>query len=309
MKFLDLTGLTRFWGKCQDAFVPQTRTVNSKALSEDISLSASDVGAAASSHNHAASEITSGTISTARLPEMTAASSSSAGTAGIVPAPTSGKQNSYLRGDGTWSIPENTTYTPASATPEAVATTGAVGSSANYARQDHVHAISLATGDSNGQVKIAGSNVTVNGLGSAAFTESSAYVPATRTINSKALSANITLSASDVSAVPTTRTVNNKALSSNITLDTSDIGITAVTVSATAAGWSSSSPYTQTVAVTGVTASNNIIVGTGDGLTSAQHEAFIDGQIVCTAQAAGSITLTAFGDKPTIALPITVFIV
>lgn len=49
-------------------------------------------------------------------------------------------------------------------------------------------------------------------------------VPITRTINSKALSSNITLSASDVSAVPTTRTVNSKALSSNITLTAGDIG-------------------------------------------------------------------------------------
>lgn len=49
-------------------------------------------------------------------------------------------------------------------------------------------------------------------------------VPITRTVNSKALSSNITLTAADVSAVPTTRTVNSKALSSNITLTSDDIG-------------------------------------------------------------------------------------
>ena len=49
-------------------------------------------------------------------------------------------------------------------------------------------------------------------------------VPITRTVNSKALSSNITLTAADVSAVPTTRTVNSKALSSNITLSASDVG-------------------------------------------------------------------------------------
>ena len=48
-------------------------------------------------------------------------------------------------------------------------------------------------------------------------------VPTSRTVNSKALSSNITLSASDVSAVPTSRTVNGKALSSNITLSASDV--------------------------------------------------------------------------------------
>ena len=49
------------------------------------------------------------------------------------------------------------------------------------------------------------------------------YVPTTRKVNNKALSSDITLSASDVSAVPTTRTVNSKALSSNITIGRDDI--------------------------------------------------------------------------------------
>ena len=39
---------------------------------------------------------------------MGAASSSAAGTAGIVPAPGAGKQTSFLRGDGTWAVPTNT---------------------------------------------------------------------------------------------------------------------------------------------------------------------------------------------------------
>lgn len=42
--------------------VPTTRKVNGKALSADITLSASDIGAAESSHNHAASMITAGTF-------------------------------------------------------------------------------------------------------------------------------------------------------------------------------------------------------------------------------------------------------
>jgi hypothetical protein len=49
------------------------------------------------------------------------------------------------------------------------------------------------------------------------------YVPTSRTVNGKALSEDITLSASDVGAVPTSRTVNNKALSGNITLSASDV--------------------------------------------------------------------------------------
>lgn len=50
------------------------------------------------------------------------------------------------------------------------------------------------------------------------------YVPKTRKVNNKALSSDITLNASDVSAVPDTRTVNNKALSQNIALAATDVG-------------------------------------------------------------------------------------
>ena len=46
--------------------VPTTRTVNGKALSEDITLSAVDIGAAESTHNHSASNITAGTLPIAR---------------------------------------------------------------------------------------------------------------------------------------------------------------------------------------------------------------------------------------------------
>lgn len=50
----------------------------------------------------------SGSNTTATVPAMTAASSSSAGKAGLVPAPASGKQTSFLRGDGTWVVPSDT---------------------------------------------------------------------------------------------------------------------------------------------------------------------------------------------------------
>lgn len=47
---------------------------------------------------------------------MGAASASAAGKAGLVPAPAAGKQASFLRGDGTWVVPTNTTYGLASTT-------------------------------------------------------------------------------------------------------------------------------------------------------------------------------------------------
>ena len=57
---------------------------------------------------------TTGTITTqdtnTTYSAMTGATSSAAGTTGLVPAPASGKQSSFLRGDGTWVVPTNTTY-------------------------------------------------------------------------------------------------------------------------------------------------------------------------------------------------------
>ncbi len=41
---------------------------------------------------------------------MTGATPTVAGKQGLVPAPTAGTSNRYLRSDGTWAIPPNTTY-------------------------------------------------------------------------------------------------------------------------------------------------------------------------------------------------------
>ena len=94
-------------------------------------------------------------------------------------------------------IDSNTTYTAATAEPANVGTTAAVGSQTRYAREDHVHAITLATGDSNGQVKIAGTNVDVKGLAAAA------YKAVDTSIAYGSTSANLPTSAAVVSFVST----------------------------------------------------------------------------------------------------------
>ena len=116
-----------------------------------------------SSHKHAASDVTSGTIAQARLPVV------GQGRAGIAPAPTAAQSGAFLRGDGTWENPAATTA------PGKISANSVLGISSNFARQDHTHGIDLAEGDLNGQIKIAGVNVAVRGLGSAAFTDTEDY--------------------------------------------------------------------------------------------------------------------------------------
>lgn len=68
---------------------------------------------------------------------MTAATASAAGKSGLVPAPAAGKQGQYLRGDGTWATPTNTTYN--------VATTSANGlmSSTDKSKLDGIKNMSM----------------------------------------------------------------------------------------------------------------------------------------------------------------------
>ena len=63
---------------------------------------------------------TTGTITTqdtnTTYSNMTGATSSAAGKSGLVPAPAAGTQGKFLRGDGTWQTPANTTYGTGSST-------------------------------------------------------------------------------------------------------------------------------------------------------------------------------------------------
>ena len=135
-------------------------------------------------------------------------------------------------------------------------------------------------------------------------------VPTTRTVNGKALSSDVTLTASDVSAVPTTRTVNGKALSSNITLTASDVSASTSGVAATlSTTWSgSAAPYTQNVTITGMTASKNATVGLASSATASEREVARNAMLSVTAQTTNQITIAADGEKPGITIPISVIL-
>lgn len=95
---------------------PDTNTTYSQATSSALGLV--KIGYSASGKNYAVQLDSNGkmyvnvpwTDNNTTYSNMTGATSSADGKAGLVPAPASGKQTSFLRGDGTWVVPTNTTY-------------------------------------------------------------------------------------------------------------------------------------------------------------------------------------------------------
>lgn len=83
--------------------------------------------------------------------------------------------------------------------------------------------------------------------------------------------------------------------------------ITSVTATATAAGWSGDIPV-QTITVAGMTATSIAWVGLPETATAQQRDAARKAVMSPTAQGAGTITLTCDGAKPTVDIPIIVYL-
>lgn len=70
--------------------------------------------------------------------------------------------------------------------------------------------------------------------------------------------------------------------------------------------WSGTGPYAQNVTISGLSSTAKIEVGLASNATSAQYNMAVAAKLHCTAQATNQITITAFGTKPTSAIPIIV---
>ena len=111
-KYLDLAGATYLIGKVKTLLGKKVDAVDGKGLSTNDYTTAEKnklSGIAANANKTVA---------------MTGATASAAGKEGSVPAPAAGANTKFLRGDGTWQIPANTTYS---------AMTGATASTAGKA--------------------------------------------------------------------------------------------------------------------------------------------------------------------------------
>lgn len=149
-------------------------------------------------------------------------------------------------------------------------------------------------------------------------------VPTTRTVNGKRLSSNIVLNASDVGALSTSGDTMTGPLSMSgnrvsdlpVPEDGTDaanksyVDSKRVTATATiSANWSgSAAPYTQTVTVTGVLATDmphiTPVYSSTLETAIAQRDAWL--AVSDATAGAGNITFVCFEDKPTTAIPIQV---
>lgn len=129
---------------------------------------------------------------------MKAATASAAGAAGLVPAPAAGKQTSFLRGDGTWVVPTNTTYELASTTANGLLRQ-LNGSTSNFMRGDGTWATppnttyAVANESTNG-LMAAADKKTVNRLIGVNTVTTLANLPISRRSITATLSAATTLS-------------------------------------------------------------------------------------------------------------------
>lgn len=84
---------------------------------------------------------------------------------------------------------------------------------------------------------------------------------------------------------------------------------TKTTATLAVANWSGTeAPYLYTLTVTGVTATNTVVLYPDPNITQEQLEALQAANIIGSSQAANSLTLKAFGDKPEIAIPIGIIV-
>lgn len=100
---------------------------------------------------------------------MGGATSSAAGSAGLVPAPAAGKQTSFLRGDGTWVVPTNTTYSNATTSSAGLMSSTDKTKLDGIASGANAYSLPAATSSALGGVKI-GSNIT-NSSGTISLTK------------------------------------------------------------------------------------------------------------------------------------------
>lgn len=185
------------------------------AAAEDHTHTAAEVGAAASSHTHStATTSAAGFLPTlgggttnflradgtwAKPPDtnttysnMSGATTSAAGKAGLVPAPRAGAATRYLRSDGTWSIPPDTNTTYSAATTSAAGLMSAEDKAKlnGIATGAQVNTITGIKGNAESTYRTGNVNLTPANIGAAASSHTHAATQITGLTASRALATN-----------------------------------------------------------------------------------------------------------------------
>lgn len=72
--------------------------------------------------------------------------------------------------------------------------------------------------------------------------------------------------------------------------------------------WSEDSPYSQTISIDGLTAEQNGMITIGQNITTEQLEDVVAADMRISGQVDGAFTVTAYGDKPTRNIPVTIIL-
>lgn len=272
---------------------------------------------------------------------MKGATSSSAGSAGLVPAPNIGEQLKFLRADGAWVIPTNTTYsvgtssylgitklytetgsaTDGTMTQNAITTAlngkSATGHTHNYAGS------SSAGGNANAAVKLA----TARKIGSASFdgtaditlSQMGLNVPVEITkadylAKKKAGTLNANTYYNVIDEYDSANVINDSSVTANSTFSSTKSEktyakkSTLVNTTLTASKWTGSSAlYSYVLSVSGVTSSNIVEIDYASNASSAAIEAYQNAMLADGGQTTNQITIKAT-EKPTVDIPITIVI-
>lgn len=272
---------------------------------------------------------------------MKGATSSSAGSAGLVPAPNIGEQLKFLRADGAWVIPTNTTYsvgtssylgitklytetgsaTDGTMTQNAITTAlngkSATGHTHNYAGS------SSAGGNANAAVKLATArkigNASFDGTADITLSQMGLNVPVEITkanylAKKKAGTLNANTYYNVIDEYDSANVINdssvtaNSAFSSTKSEKTYAKKSTLVNTTLTASKWTgSSAPYSYVLSVSGVTSSNIVEIDYASNASSAAIEAYQNAMLADGGQTTNQITIKAT-EKPTVDIPITIVI-
>lgn len=272
---------------------------------------------------------------------MKGATSSAAGSAGLVPAPNIGEQLKFLRADGTWVIPTNTTYsvgtssysgitklytetgsaTDGTMTQNAITTAlngkSATGHTHNYAGSSSVGgnanaAVKLATARKIGSASFDGTtDITLSQMGVINPIELTRAEYEDLIINNRIDDNQYynVIDDYDSDILINDSSVSKKYVySSDKTEKTYSKRSTTSTVTLSASTWSgSSAPYSYVLSVEGVTATNIIEINYASSASDAAIEAYQGAGLKDGGQSDGRITLLAT-EKPTVNIPITIII-